>query len=111
VEGLAHLRGAHCAPAPRSLATMSAPGAQHLVVTLELFTAAEAEPLAAAAPLLALEAFDREWLVPALDELARGSLARCTLIASDRCLSLTRADRWRLWRRPRRALAALTGGP
>jgi hypothetical protein len=109
VEGLAHLLGAHCAP-PRTLAAIGAASKPRIVVTLELFTAGEADSPDAATPLLTLEAFDREWLAPALEELARGSLARCTLVANDRCASLASRDRWRLWRRSRGALAALAAG-
>jgi hypothetical protein len=110
VEGLAHLLGAPCAPPPRTRTPMSAMGERHSVVTLELFTRGELDRVDVATPLLALETFDREWLVPVLDEVARGSLTRCTLIANDRCVSFTKRDRWRLWRRPRAALAALTDG-
>jgi hypothetical protein len=36
----------------------------------------------------------------------RGELERLTLIINDVCVRLARADRWRLWRRRRAALAA-----
>jgi len=113
VEGLAHLLGAHCASPPRSLAALGALKPQRIVTTLELFTAAQTGALDATTPLAALESFDREWLMPAVGALSRGSLTRCTLIANDRRVSFTRHDRWRLWRhsRSRSALGALTAGP
>jgi hypothetical protein len=110
VEGLVQLLGMHCAPPPPTLAGLTATSERRIVVTLELFTAGEAHSFDAATPLAALEAFDRQWLEPALDELARGSLARCTLIANDRRVSFASRDRWRLWRHSRGALAALAAG-
>jgi hypothetical protein len=110
VEGLIQLLGSRCASPPRTFAALSAARQPRIVVTLELFTTGDMEALDAATPLLALEAFDRDWLAPALDELARGSLERCTLIANDRRVSFASRDRWRLWRQSRSALAALTAG-
>ncbi|HTX24982.1 MAG TPA: hypothetical protein VMD03_10020 [Steroidobacteraceae bacterium] len=115
VEGLSQLLRAPCARAARTLAGVGAPGAPRIVATLELFarqdepTGAERSNRATTATR-ALEAFDRDWLVPALDQLARGSLSRCTLVANDRRVSLASRDRWKLWRRPRAALAVLAHG-
>jgi hypothetical protein len=109
VEGLTHLLGVRCRPAVASLASVAAPDSPRVVATLELFSAsaAQSEGAAAVTPLRSLDSLDREWIAPALDRLARGALARCALIANDRCLSVASRDLWRLWRRPRKALAAL----
>lgn len=109
VEGLSHLAGVRCAPAPTDLAALAAPPESRIVATLELFATGEAQGRVSAppTPLASLEALDREWLLPALEQLARGMRTRIALIANDRCISLAARDRWRLWRRPRRGLAAL----
>ncbi len=112
VEGLSQLLGVRCRPALAGLASLAAPDSPRAVATLELFSpsAPQSEGSPAATPLGSLGALDREWLVPALDRLARGQLARCALIANDRCMWVTSRDLWRLWRRPRKALAALAPG-
>jgi hypothetical protein len=109
VEGLSHLLGVRCRPAVASVAALDARAEPRAVATLELFSpgALQGEAGPAVTPLRSLELLDREWLVPALDHLARGALAQCTLIANDRCVSLVSRDLWRLWRRPRKGLAAL----
>jgi hypothetical protein len=109
VDGLSHLLGVSCASAAARLAALGAPREPRILTTLELFTAGEppCESSSLATPLRSLESLDREWLEPALERVAHGALARCTLVANDRCVSLAARDRWRLWRRPRTALAAL----
>jgi hypothetical protein len=109
VEGLSHLWGVNCQPAATHLADLGTPNAPRVVATLELFTASElaSESGSGVAPLRSIQALDRDWLAPALDRLASGALARCALVANDRCVSLVARDLWRVWRRPRGALAAL----
>ncbi|HTW37062.1 MAG TPA: hypothetical protein VMD49_00665 [Steroidobacteraceae bacterium] len=109
VEGLSHLAGVRCAPAPPDLAALGARREPRIVATLELFTTGESQGAAPAAPtpLSSLEALDREWLLPALEQLAHGMRTHIALLANDRCISLAARDRWRLWRRPRQGLAVL----
>jgi hypothetical protein len=52
---------------------------------------------------------DRRLISRSLAALRRGELDRLVLLANDRCLSLRRADRWRLWRRMRPARRGLEG--
>ena len=54
----------------------------------------------------ALSDLDQRWIVPALEALHRGDIARVTVIANDHRLSLGPRDRLKLWRMPRAALAA-----
>ena len=59
-----------------------------------------------------LEALDREFISPAADALRSGRLARLTLAADDRAVSVTSGDRHRFWRPARDLLGALLeGGP
>jgi hypothetical protein len=55
----------------------------------------------------ALREIDRRLISPSLEALHRGELERFALLANDRCLLIAAADRWRLWRRGRAALAGL----
>ncbi len=113
VEGLSHLLGVGCRPAIASLASLAAPNSRRAVATFELFSpsGSPGEGGPAAGALRSLDSLDREWVAPALDRLARGSLARCALLANDRYVSVASRDLWRLWRRPRKALAALAPAP
>lgn len=56
----------------------------------------------------ALREIDRKLVSPSLEALHRGALDRFALLANDRCLLVAAADRWRLWRHGRSALAGLT---
>ncbi len=109
VEGLSHLAGVPCAPSGATLAALGARREHRSVATVELFATREppSQERSTMTPLRSLESLDEAWLVPALDELARGQLARVALIANDRCVSIAARDRWRLWRRPRAGLSAL----
>lgn len=121
MEGLARLCGARIAPQSPDLESAMAERAPRRVVALELFRAPQAPPESAGArgtpnergmsaltdagdPLMT---FDREWVAPALERLARGELSRLTVVANDRRVSITARDRLKLWRRPRGALEAL----
>ncbi len=127
VEGLAKLAGIAWAPlesegalldparAPFERARAAAAGAARMLVQLELFHALDDATLggsrpaggAPAASLAAHEAFDRDWIVPALASLARREIERLVVIVNDRKLSLTRLDAWKRWRPQRPALVAL----
>ena len=51
---------------------------------------------------LALAAFERDWLAPIRDAIHSGRLERVTIDPCDgRIFAVSRADRWKLWRRPR----------
>lgn len=108
MEGIARLCGARFAGPARDIAQVAADEAPRRVVALELF-----RPDAAAAseafeePLGAIEAFEREWIAPALEQLKRRRLSRLTIIANDRRLSIAYGDRFKVWRRFRPALEAL----
>ena len=106
VVGLASLSGARWRAQPPTLAGVAA-GATGSVTAVVVELYREREP-ALSTPAEALEALDREFLVPALAALARGELSAVTLIANDRSLRLRHRDRLRLWRRRCTVLEALT---
>jgi hypothetical protein len=56
----------------------------------------------------ALASLDARWILPATRVVARGAVRTLRVVANDRCVSLTRGDRLRLWRRPCRGLAGIT---
>jgi hypothetical protein len=105
MEGLARLCGVRFAAAPKALPLLATGGVSRRIVAFELLrterSSAEIDPLAA------LERFERDWVAPALEQLRGGELARLTILANDRRLSIGSRDRFRLWRRPRAALAVL----
>jgi len=110
MEGLARLCGARFAGAPED-GVPRAPGeASRRIVALEVLRsdARSAEgSVPHREPVAALERFERDWVAPALEQLRRGELARLTIFANDRRLSIGAHDRFRLWRRRRAALAVL----
>ncbi len=55
----------------------------------------------------ALAALDRRFIEPAIRALSRSDVAKVSLLANDRRLTLSPGDRLRLWRRPRPGLEAL----
>jgi len=105
MEGLARLCGAHYAPAPPALPALETGGVSRRIVALEVLRSERSSP--DIDPLAALERFERDWVAPALEQLRGGELARLTILANDRRLSIGSRDRFRLWRRPRAALAVL----
>ena len=51
---------------------------------------------------VALATFERDWLAPMRDAIRSGRLERVTIDpCHGRVFSLSRADRWKIWRRPR----------
>lgn len=110
MEGLANLTGARFGAAPSRLEELAARRDSRRVVALELLRSTPGSPPSGAPeldPHAALERFERDWVAPALAQLRSGELARLTILANDRRLSIGARDRFRLWRRPRAALAAL----
>jgi hypothetical protein len=105
MEGLARLCGARFAAAPAALSALATSGVSRCIVVLELLRSERSSPEIDS--LAALERFERDWVAPALEQLRGGELARLTILANDRRLSIGSRDRFRLWRRPRAALAAL----
>ena len=102
VAGLSKLNGVRWQPLPPAFPQLSA---ARTVIIAEVFARAGASR---GTPLDALEAFDRQWVTPGLAAVARGQLAKLTLIANDRSLSFEPRHRLRFWRAPRPALEALT---
>ncbi len=100
VRGLWRLAGGELEPMPVDwTAVIDEPRAQRALAVVEV-----AELLHANASWRlgdAVAEIDRRLLSPGLGALRRGELDRFVLLANDRCLSLRRADRWRLWRHMR----------
>jgi len=101
VAGLAKLNGVTWQSLPSGLPQ---PTASRTVIVAELFARAA---VSQGNPLDALEAFDRDWVMPALATVTRGEVRRLTLIANDRSLSFVARHRLRFWRPARNALEAL----
>jgi hypothetical protein len=103
VEGLARLCATTCETVPATLATVLARAALRKVVILEVFHLHDGRGAAGQA----LERLDRDWLGMALQALTERRIARLTLIANDRRVTMTARSRFKLWRRWRDPLAAL----
>jgi hypothetical protein len=103
VTGLASLTRSPCLPAPAALAEGVALPLGMTVIVVEVF---RERARRAAPPVAPLEAFDRDFVVPALSALQRRETDSLTLVANDHAVALRRPDRLRLWRRPRHALEA-----
>ncbi len=101
VAGLAKLNGVAWQPLPSGFPQLTA---SRTVIVAEVFARAV---LPQGSPLDALEAFDRDWVTPALAAVTRAEVGRLTLIANDRSLTFASRHRLRLWRPPRDALEAL----
>jgi hypothetical protein len=102
VAGLAKLNGLRARSLPRTLAEALPARARRTLCIIEAF----ADGAAAATPLEALEAFERDWIAPALAAVVRGELTQLTLIGNDRSLAFAARHRLRFWRAPRKALEA-----
>lgn len=100
VRGLWRLAGGESRPMPvdwtAMIAESRAPRALGVVEVAELLHANASWPLAEA-----VAEIDRRLISPSLAALRRGALDRLTVLANDRCLSVRRSSRWRLWRRLR----------
>jgi hypothetical protein len=105
LDGLWSARGARVEALPASLADLNDTAAHSSVIVVELADLLAAERTAGMGDALGL--LDERWIAPAADWLSRGALRGLTVIANDRCLSLSRHDALKRWRRARHGLAAL----
>ena len=103
VEGLARLCASSCVPVPATGAAVLAHAARRKVVILEVFHGRDGGNT----PAQALERLDADWLSDGVRALEDGRIARLTLIANDRRVTMTARSRFKLWRRTRDPLAAL----
>jgi hypothetical protein len=94
--------GAHAIPTDFEEAL--ARGGRRAVFVIELSQAFDREPQWTLRDALAH--VDERWIARAVAALQRGDVARVTVIANDRKLSLCARDRLKVWRRPRPALTA-----
>lgn len=107
VRGLWRLAGGETGPMPLDWRTVAGePRARRALGVVEVAELLQTE--ASWHLTDALREIDRRLVSPSLEALHRGELERFALLANDRCLIITAADRWRLWRRGRAALAGLT---
>lgn len=97
-----HLLGGRMQGLPAAAGQLLAEGHERGIIVLQL--GAEPAGAAAGAPLAQLDA---QWLRPACAALRRGALARLTLLANDRALTLERRGLLRFWRRRRPGLSGL----
>jgi hypothetical protein len=106
LDGLMALQGARCEPLPPGLGSLlQANAAADVVLALRV-----AEELQSEMPVSFTEGLarlDERFIAPAVAALRSGSLARLTLIANDRALTLGRRSALRVWRRARAPLEAL----
>ena len=107
VRGLWRLAGGETRPMPVDWRTVvGEPRARRALAVVEVAELLQTEASWHLAD--ALREIDRRLVSPSLEALHRGELERFALLANDRCLLIRAADRWRLWRRRRAALAGLT---
>ena len=103
LSGLWHLLGGMCRPLPTRLEEVLTDGpARRAVLVAQIGRELQCAPQCTVGEALAR--LDARLVVPALQALRRGELARLTLIANDTRLRVGRASGLRLWRRPRAAL-------
>jgi hypothetical protein len=106
VRGLWQLAGGETGPMPVDWRTVAGePRARRALGVVEVAELLQTE--ASWHLTDALREIDRRLVSPSLEALHRGELERFALLANDRCLLIAAADRWRLWRRGRAALAGL----
>jgi hypothetical protein len=98
--GLAHLSGAELAPLPASIAAIAGEASTLVVLDQPLMAAYAGDADAWTRATLEL---DGQWLAPLGEALSRHAPVRIVLPAArDTCVaSVSRASRWRLFRRPR----------
>lgn len=91
---------------PRALTTLSGGVADRLPAAFSS-SACDGVTLFDLRRMRDLAALQRDWLLPALDALASGTLDGVEIDATDgRCFRLTQRQRWRFWRRPWSAAAS-----
>jgi hypothetical protein len=103
LAGLAQLCGRTLAPPPADFATVLHTDARIGVVAAEVRGVLERQESLSVAE--ALSVVDCGIVLPALAALRSGAVARTTLVVNDRCATMTRGSRFRLWRRRRAGLA------
>jgi hypothetical protein len=103
LAGLAQLCGRTLAPPPEDFGAVLHTDAQIGVIVAEVRGVLERQVSMSVAE--ALSVVDAGVVLPALAALRSGALARTTLVVNDRCATLTRGSRLRLWRRRRAGLA------
>jgi hypothetical protein len=103
LDGLACALGAPAMGLPNTMDEVLHAPARRLVIVVDLAASLEADRALGAAAALA--AIDARWILPATRLVARGAVRSLRVLANDRCLSLTRHDRLRLWRPACRGLA------
>lgn len=91
LDGLWRLCGGEARPLPRQLDATYA-GSVALVVETGR---------------MSLREIDRDFIVPAVDALQGRAVERVSILANDRCLTLSSSGRRKFWRRPRSALETL----
>jgi hypothetical protein len=104
LEGLWHLLGSAARAQPQGFQEILDGGTARAVVVSEVACGLQQTERGDVAGALAL--LDERLVSAAVGAVRRGELERLTLIVNDVCVRLARADRWRLWRRRRAALAA-----
>jgi hypothetical protein len=105
LNGLACARGERTQALPEKVDDLLHAPARRIVIVVEL-----AELLAADQALdvgAALATVDARWILPATRLVARGAVRTLRVLANDRCLSLTRRNRLRLWRPACRGLSGI----
>ncbi len=106
VQGLWASMGEKVHPAPERLAEIfSYPRAERAAVVLELGPMLQSNP--AWTFFDAVMRVDHDFVMPAIDALARGRLDRFVFVANDRQLALRPRDRFKIWRRARPGLSGL----
>ena len=105
LEGLWRARGARVEALPASLADLDDTPAHSSVIVVDVADILALERTASVGDALGL--LDARWIAPAADWLSRGARRGLTVIGNDRCLSLSRHDALKRWRRARHGLSAL----
>jgi hypothetical protein len=105
LDGLCCARGTRAHALPERIKDLLESPAQRIVIVVELAGLLQADRAMSVPDALAT--LDARWIRPAAALVAGGALRSVYVVANDRCLSLTRHDRLKRWRRARRGLAGL----
>ena len=102
LNGVWRLKGGVNAPLPASLAALDLTAHEVAVIALD------STPTTGQTHAQAMAALESDWFAPAVAALRRGQLSRVQVHANDRLFALDRSGLWRLWRRPRPWIEALS---
>lgn len=102
LDGLWRLKGGAGVRLPASLDAVDLATNEAVVVALQ------STPDSSHTHTQCLTALEQGWFAPAVAALRRGQLSRLRLHANDRLLALDRSGLWRIWRRPRPWVEALS---